>query len=483
MSGELQGVLGPTVIIYTVIMLAIGWWTRGKVHDHEDFMVAGRRLPLHLAWATIVATWFGAGAMLTATDTVRAQGLVGAALDPVGAGLCLFLAGWLLARPLWEMKLLTLPDFYGRRFGVRTEKLSAALMIPTYFGWIAAQFVALSHLLELVFGLDPTWGILVVALVGMAYTLLGGMWSVTLTDAAQIAIVAIGLVVLAVSVLGDLGGGSVLEGLEHLVEATPDDRTVIIPTEDLAQFVTWFGIVTVGALGNLPGQDLTQRIFASNSARTAVWACYIAGFVYFGLGVFTLLLGLSAELVAPGLAVKSTMALLASLFLSPWAAALFVLAVMSAVLSTIDSAILSPSSVLAQNLLSPRWPDVDKLALNRGAVVAVTAVSIVTAYLGASAYELLESAYELGLVSLLVPLVMGIRTTIGGERAALSSMIVGTASWTLHFAIGWETFLSPLVDPLGLPLPMALSSALVGWIVYLVVARRERAALAHGETA
>jgi SSS family solute:Na+ symporter len=483
MSSSLSSILGATVIGYTVLMLALGWWTRSRIHDHEDFMVAGRRLPLHLAWATIVATWFGAGAMLTSTDTVRAQGLVGAALDPVGAGLCLFLAGWLLARPLWEMRLLTLPDYYARRFGTRTERLSAVLMIPTYFGWIAAQFVALAHLLELVFGLDPTWGILVVAVVGMAYTLLGGMWSVTITDAAQIAVVALGLAILTITVLGDLGDGSAIDGLRSLGEQTPDERLVVIPTGDLEKFVTWFGIVAVGALGNLPGQDLTQRIFASNSAKTAVWACHIAGIVYFGLGLCTLVLGLSAELVAPGAAEKSTMAMLAGMFLSPWAAALFVLAVMSAVLSTIDSAILSPASVLAQNLLSPRYPDADKLMLNRRSVVAVTVVSIATAYLGESAYSLLESAYELGLVSLLVPLVMGLRTGIGGERAALSSMIVGTACWVVHFAIGWETFLAPVVDPLGLPLPMALSCAMVGWIVYLVVARGERGAIERGEGA
>jgi Na+/proline symporter len=470
---ELAHLLGVTVIAYTVLMIGIGWWTRSRVHDHEDFMVAGRRLPLHLAWATILATWFGAGAMLTATDTVRAHGLVGAALDPIGAGLCLFLAGWLLAKPLWRMKLLTLPDYYRVRFGERTEQLSAFLMIPTYFGWIAAQFVALSHLLQLIFGLDPTVGILVVAIVGMIYTLLGGMWSVTITDAAQIAVVAIGLVVLAVAVLGDLGQGSVLQGFDALVDRTPEHRLVLVPTQ-LPEFMAWFGVVTVGALGNLPGQDLTQRIFASKSERTAVWACHIAGVAYFGLGVFTLTLGLSAELVAPGLADKATMTLLAGLFLSPWAAVLFVLAVMSAVLSTIDSAILSPASVLAQNVLHPRWPSVDLLWLNRWSVVAITAVSIATAYLGKSAYELLESAYELGLVSLLVPLLMGIRTQLGGERAALTSMIVGTGLWVLHFALGWETFASPWLDRTGVPLPMAFTSALVAWIVYLVVARREQ---------
>lgn len=237
-ASDLSSILGVTIVVYTVALLGLGWWTRGKVHDHEDFMVAGRRLPLHLAWATIVATWFGAGAMLTATDTVRAEGLVGAALDPIGAGLCLFLAGWLLARPLWELKLLTLPDYYRVRFGVRCERLSAVLMIPTYFGWIAAQFVALAGLLELVFGLDPSLGIIIVALVGMAYTLLGGMWSVTLTDAAQIVVIAVGLVVLTVSMLMDLGGGTASAGLQTLVERTPDERSVLVPTETLAAFVT-----------------------------------------------------------------------------------------------------------------------------------------------------------------------------------------------------------------------------------------------------
>src|SRR5689334_16738382 len=97
-------------------------------------------------------------------------------------------------------------------------------MIPTYFGWIAAQFVALAHLLELVFGLDPVIGILIVALVGMAYTLIGGMWSVTLTDAAQIAVVAIGLVVLSGTVLAELGAGSIATGIERLIDETPPER-------------------------------------------------------------------------------------------------------------------------------------------------------------------------------------------------------------------------------------------------------------------
>jgi Na+/proline symporter len=237
-------------------------------------------------------------------------------------------------------------------------------------------------------------------------------------------------------------------------------------------------------LGNLPGQDLTQRIFSARSSSTAVWACHIAALLYFVLGVLPLMLGLAADLVAPeGSANKATMTLLAGLFLSPWAAVLFVLSVMSAVLATIDSALLSPASVLAQNVLAPRWPKLDLLMLNRWAVIGVTIASLITAYLGESAYSLLESAYALGLVSLLVPLLMGLKTNIGGERAALASMITGTLLWSVHFVIGWESFLSPIIDPLGLPLPVALSCALSSLVVYVIVARNEKLAHEDGTAA
>ena len=82
-------------------------------------------------------------------------------------------------------------------------------MVPGYFGWIAAQFVALALLLELLFGIDPALGLLIVATVGTGYTLVGGMWSVVVTDALQAALLVIGLVVIAAAALLALGNGDV----------------------------------------------------------------------------------------------------------------------------------------------------------------------------------------------------------------------------------------------------------------------------------
>ncbi len=471
LTAPLARLLGSVLVLYLVGMYALALFARGKIHDHEDFLVAGRRLPLSLAWATLLATWFGAGTLLTAADEVRAGGLQRAALDPLGAGLCLLIAGLFFAAPLWRMGLLTLADFFRREYGPGAELLSALIMVPSYFGWIAAQFTALASLLELFFGLDPRVGILLVAAVGMGYTWLGGMWSVTLTDAVQIVLVLVGLVVLAFVALGDLGGGSARAGLERLASETPAPLLEPIPRGSAVALVGWIGVLAVGALGNLPGQDLMQRIFAARSARVARAACLLAGGAYLTLGLVPVGLGLASRLLVPAEIERSILPALAHLFLSPWAAVVFTLAVVSAVLSTIDSAILSPASVLSQNVFErANRGRVSALTLNRAAVVVVTAASVVVAYLGESAYALLEDAYELPLAGLLAPLVLGIHGRRRPQAAAVAAMAVGLGLWLLHYAAGWETFLPPLLGPASAWLPAALSCAAASLTAFLVAA-------------
>lgn len=470
--------MNPTVLAvvlsgYVVALFAIALWARGKIHTAEDYLVAGRRLPLSLATATLFATWFGAGTLLTATDEVRAEGLRAAALEPIGAGLCLVVAGLFYARRLWAERILTLPDFYGRRFGTAAELTASVIMVPGYFGWIAAQFVALAGVLELYWQLPLGIGIVLVALVGTGYTLIGGMWSVTLTDAVQLAILLLGLIALAVGAFAQLGDGAgVLAGFDRLMASTPADRRVLIPTESLAELIGWLSVLAIGMLGNLPGQDLAQRIFASKSARVAAQACVIAGVAYVLFGLLPVLSGLAGELLAGGSEGSATIALLASMLLSPWMGMLFVLALASAVLSTIDSAILAPGSILANNILRRLKPNASQLKMSRLGVLIVAAASLATAFLGESAYSLLETAYAIGLVGLFVPLTLGLFSRRGGPRAALASMATGTSAWLVHLALGWDSFGGDLLGEFYLPQELAATA--LAWIAYEAVALTER---------
>jgi Na+/proline symporter len=462
----LQWLLGGTIVAYVAGMFLLAHFAQRKIHNNEDFVVAGRRLPLSLAWMTLLATWFGAGTMLTAADEVRDAGLRAAALDPFGAGCCLLLAGLFVARPLWRMRLLTLPDFFRRKFGGKAEVAAALVMVPSYFGWVAAQFVALAEMLQLFFGLDPLVGVALVALVGTGYTLMGGMWSVTLTDAVQIVIVLVGLVVLACVALAHLGGGSIPYGFTRLWNELPAEKLVLVPRDSAAAFWQWTAVFATGALGNLPGQDLLQRVFASKSERVAQGACFIAGGAYLAFGLIPVGLGLAANLIAPD-ARESIVPVLARTFFHPAVAVVFLVTLLSAVLSTIDSAILAPSTVLAQNLL-PRLISAPPLRLNRLAVLFVAACSLATAYLGEDAYSLLEGAYAVGLVGVLAPLLLGLHSTPRGAAPALASMGVGTGLWLGHYAAGYEYFLAFLPTLAAWRLPLTLSAAACGVLAYFV---------------
>lgn len=465
-SQDLAWPLGIALGVYVIITYALGLWVKERVNDAEDFLVAGRRLSLPLAWATLLATWFGAGTMLTAADEVRHEGLRAAALEPLGSGLCLVLAGLFFARRLWDMKLLTVSDFFRQRFGPRAELLSALIMVPGYFGWIAVQFIALAGMLELGLGLDIRVGIALVAVIGMGYTLLGGMWAVTLTDALQLALLLIGLLVLGGTVLLELGDGHILAGFAHLADTVPAGHLVLVPTDRLSDFVGWLAVLSIAALGNLPGQDLMQRVFASRSALVAKRACILAGVTYILFGTIPVLLGLSAPVLFPGAADRAIVPALAQAFLSPPLAITFALALASAVLSTIDSAILSPSSVLAQNVF-PRIPGVrgTALELNRYAVLIVTGLSLIVAYVGEDAYELLEGAYELGLVGLFVPLAIGVYRLPRREAPGLAAMAVGTGLWLVHQVAGWDVFLEPFLGDLAVPVSVpAVALSVVAYL-------------------
>ena len=466
-DSSLQWLLGVSIIVYLIVMYIIGYIAERKIHTIDDFLVAGRRLPVSLAWMTLLATWFGAGAMLTAADEVRAGGLQKAALDPFGAGTCLLITGLFVAGPMWRMQLLTVPDFFRRKFGPTAEMISSLILVPSYFGWIAAQFTALAAVFELFFGIPLSWGLALVAVVGTGYTLMGGMWSVTLTDAVQISIVLAGLVVMAVVVVANLGGGNVWAGWERIGTETPPEKLVVIPTSDATALVGWLGVFAIGALGNVPGQDLLQRVFASKSERTAKHACLIAGVMYLAFGSLPILLALAGNLLFPEDHDTEIIPALAHSFLHPALAVIFVLALLSAILSTIDSAILSPASVLAQNVF-PRVGQADTLKSNRIAVLLVASCSLGLAYKGSSAYELLEEAYLLTMVGLFVPLMLGLYSFPENGLAAIQSMVVGTGLWAVHFAMGWETFLPTVPRVSSWQLPLSLSATACALIAYFL---------------
>jgi Na+/proline symporter len=113
------------IFAYMGVTIAIGWWAGRKVKTASDFAVAGKKLPMFVAACALFATWFGSETVMGASSRFVEEGIPGTIEDPLGASLCLLLAGLLVAKPLYKLNLLTFSDFYRMRFNKTTEVVSA----------------------------------------------------------------------------------------------------------------------------------------------------------------------------------------------------------------------------------------------------------------------------------------------------------------------------------------------------------------------
>ena len=448
LSGSARLLLAAALVGYVLFLLVVSLIASRRVENETDYLVAGRRLPLFLAWGTLIATWFGAATMFAAAGAAREEGLLGVVLDPFACAGTLVLAGLFFARKLWRMNLFTMADFYRQIYGPAAELTGGLIQVPSYFAWIALQYSALAGLLELYFDIPLTGGVLLVAVVTLTYTMIGGMWSVTLTDSLQILIAIAGLVVLTAATLADpaLGNGDPLRGLSVLLEtiaAEHPDHFRLWPSPAAAESATAYVAAVLGVLaawatglfGNIPGQDLQQRVFAAKDEKTASRACLLAGLLYLCFGSLPLLLGFASLVTHPGGSIDPV-AFLANEYLSTGMLVVFVIAVVSMIVSTATSAVLAPATILGHNLLArlPQFDGSRALLRDRLSVVLVSLGGIGLALLGESLMGLLDIALSIQLSALFVPVVCGLYGRPRNQACCVLAMLGGFAVWLLAHA-------------------------------------------------
>ncbi|MEM1136561.1 MAG: sodium:solute symporter family protein [Bacteroidota bacterium] len=431
--------LAVSIICYLLVTILIGFWASRYVKNPEDFILAGRSLPLPLAASAMFATWFGSETVLGSTSEFVQHGLIGVVEDPFGAALCLFLVGIFFARPLYRMKILTFGDFYKIKFGRKAELIASLFLVPSYFGWIAAQFVAIGLILNVVLGVPLSIGMVSGSVVVLLYTYIGGMWSISITDFLQTVIIICGLIFLAVNMGKDAGGVSkvVANAPEGFFKFTPDFSYTSI----VHYLTAW---ITIG-LGSIPQQDVFQRVMAAKSEKVSVQASYTGGFMYLTIGFIPLFIALCSkqlypELLAgdPQLMIPNAVKAHANILLQ----ILFFGALLSAIMSTSSGAILAPASILAENIIKPMLKetnDKQMLKILRVSVIVVAIFSLIMANMDSNIYDLVAMSSAFSLVSLFVPMLAGLYWSTFSEKAAILSMLLGMTTWLIFEVFPIET--------------------------------------------
>jgi len=441
--------------IYLLIMLSIGVYATKRTSSATDFIVAGRRMPIWICSATLIATWFGGGTMMGGAGASYERGLLGVIADPLGAALALFIVGFFFVRLFRRLRLLTIIDFFENRYGKTAATIAAIGSISADIGWTGALLVAFGFVFETLTGVPMEMGILGGAVVVFIYTMAGGMWAVALTDFVQIIIIAVGLVLLLVVVLIDAGGWGNIG--PHL----PEDTFRIIPAENTAG--VWLNYIRawlIFGLADVTAQTLLQRALSARNEQVAQNSFYLAAFGYLSLGMIPVTLGIIASVTMPGLVEPETVIpQLAITHLHPVAIAIFVGALLAAIMSSADSALLAAASIFSNNILplfKPQASDRLRLLVTRAAIPLFGIIAIYVALEVKVVYDLIIDANSVMLVCVTIPLIVGVWWQRANRSGALASMAIGLLTW----------FLAILLVP---DLPGDLFGLLAGLLTILVV--------------
>jgi solute:Na+ symporter, SSS family len=424
-----------SIIAYLLLTILVGFLASRKVKTTSDFMLAGRSLPLMISSTAMFATWFGSETVFGASSQFLHGGLYAVIEDPFGAALCLLLFGMFYVRKLYNMNLLTLGDFFKVRFDKKTEIVASLFLAIPYVGYIAAQLVAMALIVNVVTGMVVWEAVVISAVVVTIYTYIGGMWAITITDFIQTIIIIGGLLVLAV-IMGNKAGG-----ISAVLAEVPAERFKFLPSLDFKEIVTYIAAWAVLGLGSIPSQDVFQRSMSSNSAKTAMWSCFLAAILYLSIAILPLFISLCTQHLYPEFVKGDTQLALPNMVLSHtsiFIQILFFGSLLSAIMSTTSSAILAPASIFSENLVKPfakhRFSDKGFLVLTRVSVLLFSLVATVMACLRSNIYELVGESSILSLVSLFAPMTLGLywkKTSSGG---ALAGMVVGMITWIIFEA-------------------------------------------------
>ncbi len=424
------------VAVFLLVLTVSGVVSARRVRgDCANYLVAGRALPAVLVAAVLIAQPVDSNATIGNGDLSAAFGFWAGAALPIGLALCLLLMGLFFARRLRAAQVVTLPEYFGNRFGRGVEVASSALTVGSFAILLAGNLVAIGFLLERFLGVSYTIGILVTVPLALLYTITGGMFASVYTGVAQVVVNIVGVFALVVWVAAT-HGFTAPDGMGAgaLSQLTSSESGAVI---------NWATIIALG-LGNLVAIDLMQRVFSARDPGAAQRACFAAAG-----GILLLCLPLSfVALAAVGIVGDSAgdgpilYALLGE-YAPAWLAIIVISGLLAATLTTVSGILLSTASVLVRNVLRidtgvlapPAAMTPRMLRATRWATLPMAALAAVVALRVPQTGILLTLAFDLLLASLVVPFILGLYWSRGGAAAAAAAIVVGIGVRLTYFVL------------------------------------------------
>ncbi|WP_128428641.1 sodium:solute symporter [Streptomyces cyaneus] len=409
------------IVVYLAGMLAMGWWGMRRAKSKSEFLVAGRRLGPTMYSGTMAAIVLGGASTIGGVGLGYQYGLSGAwMVFTIGLGL-LALSVFFSAR-IARLKVYTVSEMLDLRYGGRAGVISGVVMWAYTLMLAVTSTIAYATIFDVLFDMNRTVAIILGGSIVVAYSTLGGMWSITLTDMVQFVVKTVGVLLLLLPIAVVKAGGF-------------SEMKAKLPTEYFDPLgiggETIFTYVLIYTFGMLIGQDIWQRVFTARSDRTAKWGGTVAGTYCLAYALAGAVIGTAAKVLYPKLAsADDAFATIVKDELPVGVRGLVLAAALAAVMSTSSGALIACATVANNDIWSRLRGRIttgerDEVQGNRAFILIMGLAVIATAIALNNVVEALTVAYNLLVGGLLVPILGGLLWKRGTAQGALASVAVG----------------------------------------------------------
>ncbi len=359
--------------LYYLLIFLIGIFGLRKTRTQEDFLTAGRSIGPWVGGAVLAATQISAG---TLVGTVGRHYATGVSWVWVWPGLW---CGWLISAvfvgpKLREFGAVTIPDYLAARFNSQAVRvLSAIFIILGYMILLVAQYQACGVIFQAIFGIRPIYAMTLLIVSTLVYTILGGIRSSSYIDFLQILIVTCGLL-LAVPVLIYHFGGLQLAG-RYLASLDARLTGSWYDWKQIFGYSLAFGL----AIASAPYEMV--RFYSMRDKATVRYAIGV-GFLFQAIiGGSVLIIGVMTRAIFPYLQHgDQASSVMAMNVLPPIAGSLFIVAMISAIMSNVNSILLVVSAGVSHDLyakmINPQATEKRRLLFNRLSIVVLSVLPV-----------------------------------------------------------------------------------------------------------
>ena len=363
--------------IYILFLIWLGWLVSRKQESGEDFLLAGRGLPVFLILGTTVATMVGTGSSIGAVGFGYENGW-GGALYGIGGAFGILLAAWWFA-PVRELRFMTMSEelSYYAGASLLVKNLTGILIFLACIGWLGAHILGGGMYLAWIAGMNIQAAKIVVALGFSIYIVIGGYRAVVWTDTIQVIILFFGFLLMAILAIQQSGGW------EALMQAQPAGSVSTLGVERMGA-IHALSLVMVIAVGVLATPSFRQRIYSSKSVSAARTSFVWSGGIYLLFSFIPALIGMAAFALNPELDNRNfAFPFLAIEVLPLYVGVIVLIAGLSATMSSASSDAIAGVTILMRDLyvmLTGRMPSRDKVIYySRIALVAVIGLALLMA--------------------------------------------------------------------------------------------------------